>query len=396
MQRLFLHIITFIVATYLVGCGGTSAKEPSSDDTVSNKNSIEIDKALKNKNYIKLHSSLKGFELSNDGTKTYGHSEASFYVTDITKVYPIPINEELYEFKNIARLEIPLPDASSLEMTKPNQSISSITISPDEKFAYLITNDPRSHGGKGTLIIVDISNPKKPKVVNRDTINLYFDDIVRVLPNAKHLLVGTSDGGPLDLTIIDIQDATKPKVVGRIKTADYINAISISNDSKRAYIATDDSIEIINLEDPTLPIRITKIDRDYGSTLALVVTKNKKRMYASFEKSLQLYDIEKDNFKLITSYQIDGDGHYDDIENLILSDDENTLYATCYNNDKDPDNSLVVFDITDKDKLDFKKNVIAPSNAVLVYDVQDQALAPDEKKFYALTAYFHIINLENH
>lgn len=396
MQRLFLPIITFIVATYLVGCGGGN---------VPNNNSIKIDKALKNKISIKLHVDFDFFQLSQDGTKIYGISrnDENFLVVDIRKIYHWHTTEDgetIYEFREISRLKIDLPSASDTteDESKPNQTLSAIQISPDGKTAYLIAVDYRSGGGIGTLIIVDISNPKNPKVVNKDTINRYFDGI-KVSPNGKYLFAMTStDILATDLTIIDIQDTTKPKVLGEIRKGEYsmdsINALSLSNDGKRAYLATDNSIEVINLEDPTLPIRIRREEREYTRTLGIVVTKNRKRMYVNKEKELQVFDIEDDKMAFITSYQINGDGHYDEIENLTLSDDENTLYATCSDEETEPNNSLVVFDISDKDKLVFKKKILPPSGSVLTYDVSNQALAPDGKKFYTLETRMHIINLE--
>lgn len=406
MQRLFLPIITFIVATYLVGCGGGTGTVANSGDNVPNNNSIEIDKALKNKISIKLHVDFDFFQLSQDGTKIYGISrnDENFLVVDIRKIYHWHTTEDgetIYEFREISRLKIDLPSASDTteDESKPNQTLSAIQISPDGKTAYLIAVDPRSGGGIGTLIIVDISNPKNPKVVNKDTINRYFDGI-KVSPNGKYLFAMTSTDNSLatDLTIIDIQDTTKPKVLGEIRKGEYsmdaINALSLSNDGKRAYLATDNSIEVINLEDPTLPIRIYREEREYISTLGIVVTKNRKRMYVNEEKELQVFDIEDDKMAFITSYQINGDGHYDEIENLTLSDDENTLYATCSDEETEPNNSLVVFDISDKDKLVFKKKILAPSDSALTYDVSNQALAPDGKKFYTLETWMYIINLE--
>ena len=390
MQRLFLPIITFIVVTYLVGCG----------PNVSNSNSIKIDKALKNKSYIKLHVDFDFFQLSQDATKIYGISDESFLIVDITKIYPRNTkSEETYEYREISRLKIDLPSDISGDVSKPNQTLLDIQISLDGKAAYLTTYDSRHDGGMGTLIIVDISNPKNPKVLNKGTINHYFDGI-EVSPKGKHLFAMTStetNSNPTDLTIIDIQDTTKPKVLGKIQGVnfdDYINALSLSNDEKRAYLATDNSIEVINLEDPTLPIRIRRELREYSSNMAITVTKNGKRMYVSKDKELQVFDVEDDKMAFITSYEINGDGHYDDIENLTLSDDENTLYATCSDREEEPNNSLVVFDISDKDKLVFKKKILAPSDTALIYNVNNQALDPDEKKFYTLQTWFYVMNLE--
>lgn len=392
MQKLIFPIIIFISIYTLVGCGTIDT-----NDT----NSIKTDKALKNKSHIKLHVDFNDFKLSHNGKKVYGIGSTTFSVTDITKVSLLNLKsgKEVYEYRNIARLEIDLPTSGEGEsygdLSKANQILADLTISPDEKTAYLTTYDPRHGGGKGTLIIVDISNPKNPKVINKDIIHQYFYHIITV-PNGKYLLAPTSIDRllPKYLTVIDIQDLNNPKIVGKIKTLGSINDIFISDDSKRVYLATDNAIEIINLEDPTLPIRINSINTGYANALTVAVTKNKKRMYTNSEKELRIYDIEDDKMSFINSYEIAGDGYYDDIEKLILSDDENTLYAVCNDYDIEPDNSLVVFNINNKDKLDFKKKILAPSNAVFTYDVEDQALSPDGKKFYALQTYFYVINLK--
>jgi WD40 repeat protein len=175
---------------------------------------------------------------------------------------------------------------------------------------------------------------------------------------------------------------------------DSINAVFISSDSKRAYMATDNTIEVINLEEPTVPRRIKSISTGYMDALAIIVTKDRKRMYVNSEKNLKIYDIEDDNMSFIHSHEIAGDGHYDEIENLTLSDDDNTLYATCSDEGVEPNNSLVVFDISDKDKLNLKKKIAAPRDIALTYDAHNQSLSTDGKKFYTLTTWFYVMNLD--
>ncbi len=396
MKKLFLPIITSILATYLVACGG-GGSTTTKGDINTDENSVHIEKVLKSDAYIKLYVEFDIFALSHDGTKAYGISDHTFFVTDITSIYPWmkSAEEEIYHYKDISKLEIDLPSDTSGDLSKPNQSLSAIVISPDGQRAYLTTYDSRHNGGMGTLVSVDISDPKQPKVIDKDSINLYFDGIT-IFPNGKYLLAMTSKDGSLstDLTVIDIQNLTNPNVAGSIQKSsasdDVINAISISDDSKRAYIATDNTIEIINLEDPTLPRRIHSIK---GDALAIAATKNRKRVYANSEKKLNLYDVEKDKMRLIDTYEIPGDGNYDEIENLILSDDENSLYVTCSDMNETPNNSLLIFDTSEKDALNFKKKVPAPANSVLTYDHHNY-IAPDGKKFYALAVWLYIINLQ--
>jgi len=74
--------------------------------------------------------------------------------------------------------------------------------------------------------------------------------------------------------------------------------------------------------------------------------------------------------------------------------DETRLYAASYDHDEKINNSLVVFDITDKDKLKFKTKIVAPDSVVFAPYSSDQEISPDGKKFYAQQTYFYVINLQ--
>ena len=403
MKKIFLMLISLTAMPYLVGCGGDSGVVKNGGNSFQNANALSVNKALKNNQYLEVNTdSDETFKFSSDGSTMYGISGHTFYIYDATKVHVWLKKKEktLYAFDTISTLELNLPHGAS-NLSEPYQTLeSTIGISPDEKTVYLASYDPRHGGAIGYLIILDISDLKNPKIVNKDTLHLYFDAL-KVFPDGKHLLAVTSndhEGLSTDLHVIDVQDSKHPKEVGSLKkeylSDDYIEDFTISNDGKRAYVATDNTIEVISLEDLTLPIRMQVIKREYDSTLAIAITKNRNRMYVSREKVLQLFDIEDDKMNLITSYKIDGDGHYDDIENLVLSDDETSLYAACDDHDKKPDNSLVVFDITDKDKLKFKKKILSPETTLFAPFSRNQEISPDGKKFYTHSrSYYYIFNL---
>jgi hypothetical protein len=411
IKKLFSTFTTLATAIYLVACGGGSSIPTNGSNNSSNHyKNISVEQALKNNHYLKIkYGPGAVFQVSSDGTKIFSISDERFTVHDITKVKMYNNDNERVQSNIISSLKIDLPDEGddSVNTSKPLEILGSMAISKDEKTAYLASYDPRGGDmpGIGTLIILDISDIKNPKIITKDTKYLYSKDLkkissIEVFPDGKHILVTTSrdtNSNSTDIHIIDVQDPKHPKIVAKLVkgryNSDVINDITISDDGKRAYMATDNTIEVINLEDPTLPIRMQVIKRGYGNTKAIAITKNRKRMYVNSEKTLQVFDIEDDKKNLLTSFTIDGDGYYDEISNLVLSKDETRLYATCSDHNKEPDNSLVVFDITDKDKLKFKKKILAPSDTVFTYHA-NQKISPDGKKLYAKLVYFYIINLQ--
>jgi len=409
IKKIFSTFITLATTIYLVACGGGSSipsnGSNSSGDSYKN---VSVDQALKKNRYLRISGPSENFKLSSDGTKIFSIGDEHFTVYDITKVKMYNNDNERAQSNIISSLKIDLPDEGddSVNTSKPWEVLGSMAISKDEKTAYLASYDPRSTAGIGTLIILDISDVKNPKIITKDTKYLYSKDLkkissIEVFPDGKHILASTSEdpsGLGKNIHIIDVQDPKHPKIVAKLVKVwhndDYINDITISDDGKRAYIATDNTIEVINLEDPTLPIRMQVIERGYGNTKAIAITKNRKRMYVNSEKTLQVFDIEDDKKNLLTSFTIDGDGYYDEISNLVLSKDETRLYAACYDHDEKINNSLVVFDITDKDKLKFKKKIVAPDSVVFAPYSSDQEISPDGKKFYAQQTYFYVINLQ--
>jgi len=390
-------LVISIALIAVVGCGGGVGT--NSGSTSHNTNNISVDQVLKNNRYLKVSTDAdEDFRMSSDGTKIYGISGDTFYIYDTRKIHVWLKKEEetLYAFDTISRVELDLPDGDTV--SEPYQTlISSLAVSKDEKTVYLATYDPRHRGAIGSLIILDISDIKNPKVINENTLHLYFDGL-KMSPDGKHLLAITSNNHDelhVVLRVIDIQDYKHPKVVSSIQTRGDIDSISVSDDGERAYIATTRSIEIINLEYPTAPVRMQVIPRGYDETTTIVVTKNRKRMYVNSEKVLEVFNIEDDKINLLTSTRIAGDEHYDDIEDLILSDDETRLYAACHDHNKEPNNSLVVFDITDKDKLKFKKKILSPDSYLFAPFSPNQEISPNGKKFYTHSrAYYYIINLE--
>jgi len=308
IKKLFSTFTTLATAIYLVACGGGSSIPTNGSNNSSNHyKNISVDQALKNNRYLRIR----------------GPGE-NFHVYDVTKVKIYENDNERALFDTISSLSLDLPNEGDdgENRSKPWEVLECMAISKDEKTAYLASYDPRSGGGIGTLIILDISDIKNPKIITKDTKYLYSDDLkkissIEVFPDGKHILVATSkdtNGNSTDIHIIDVQDPKHPKIVAQLVkgryNSDVINDITISDDGKRAYIATDNTIEVINLEDPTLPIRMQVIERGYGNTKAIAITKNRKRMYVNSEKTLQVFDIENDKKNLLTSFTIDGEGYY--------------------------------------------------------------------------------------
>ncbi len=404
MKKLIKMAVITAALVGLTACGGGGTAGRTNTKGGSSNSDISINQALKGKSTLKIHADNEhGFKISPDGTKMYnigaGVDYDSFSIEDMTQVELYPSGNPR-GFKNISRLKLFIPQNENESTRLESQTVSKIELSPDGKTAYVTTYDVRSDGWPGRLIIIDVSNPKKPEILFKKTLGLYFDGSIKATPNGKYLLAvtKTKDDFSENLTLIDIQDPKQPKVVDTLSDIDNlsgwnditdINEIAISANSKRAYIVTSNTTEIINLEDNLL--RHIKMIKRGGSGIA--ITKDRKRMYKSIGNNVEVYNIEDDKMTFMNQLKTDTT----EVVAVTLSPDEKRLYASGEIMTADYEglnDQLLVVDISDKDKLVFKKSIEMPDSIVLTYDPSMIAISPDGKKFYAMQVWFYITNLE--
>ncbi len=366
MKNLILTSIVVMLSICLTGCGTGLAGD-----------SRKVDKEK-----ISIDSILEDFVLSHNGHKGYIIGLDTLTILNMRN------------YTTIGRLEVELPEA--VDLNKPDQIFQSIALSPDDKTVYITSHDPRHNGGPGSLFIVDVSNSRKPKLISETKLGLKFNFSIQILPDGKHMLatIKASTYGitHADLVVLDIQNKKKPKIIGRLQdeTYSFHGDISISKNGKRAYLSRDVGIEIVNLEDLTLPrvISTIYIDQEIIGDTYSVITKDKKWLYAiNNNNDLFLYNIEKEgNPRLVfTKTFPDVAG----LEYLLLSPDEKKLYVTSMGNEED--STLTIFDISDRKKLTIIKTIHRDS-----YQFVRSAgaiVSPDGKKIYFARVWLYVIKL---
>jgi len=115
---------------------------------------------------------------------------------------------------------------------------------------WRVTNE----GERGRLEILDISNPANPQPVGSCDMNRYAK---AVAVRAGYAYVATPGGG---LRIIDVSNALKPQQVGQytpdpgmLWCAGLYDAASVTLSGSRAYVASANGLQVIDIRSPTSP-----------------------------------------------------------------------------------------------------------------------------------------------
>ncbi|MDB4459301.1 hypothetical protein N9059_01895, partial [bacterium] len=116
--------------------------------------------------------------------------------------------------------------------------------------------------GKGALRVLDISDPRKPKVLG----------LIRGLGNTRQLTVsngiayvGSREDG---VYIVRVKDVVKPKLIGRYDSIEFATGMAISGDI--LYVALRNyGVELVDVSDPTNPLHLSVVRTGEAQSVAI-------------------------------------------------------------------------------------------------------------------------------
>jgi hypothetical protein len=219
-------------------------------------------------------------------------------------------------------------DLSVISRTKFNEKLEIRSLSSDGKKLYVTSktyDDQNGAGSSKILDISDISNPKLTETTNYPgllvasnsnklygvekrvkfvvidenskaelgsfAINDYYYNLVLSSGGNTIYAVGSTHGDSSGFfQLIDVRDSNNPKVIGTIDTPNWASDVAISKDSKKAYIAHSDGVEIVDISNPYNPKVVDRIYIDHGINKISLVDDDKK-LVASKSKELFVINI---------------------------------------------------------------------------------------------------------
>ena len=210
----------------------------------------------------------------------------------------------------------------------------------------------------GGLRIIDISDPKNPKIIG--SVGMPGNAENFVILDSKAYIASGYNG----LQIIDINDPKNPKIIGSIDTPGYAYAISVTNSGDMAYIADGNSgLQIIDIKDPKKLQIVGSVDTP-GTARSVFV--NGDKAYVADENSgLQIIDI--------------GDPKKPQIIGSV--DTPGTARSVFVNGDKayvaDENSGVQIIDIGDPKKSQIIGSIDTPGTARSVFVNGDKAYVAD-------------------
>ncbi len=146
------------------------------------------------------------------------------------------------------------------------------------------------------LKIINVSIPSTPSLVGEYTIPDCGQDIY---VNGNYAYIAASDSG---LVIIDITNPSNPSLAGSYLTAGSANDVFVS--SNYAYISGGDSLLIIDISDPSIPIQVGSYGKDYISDI--YVSGNYAYVTSSFLDDYEIIDVTNPSTPSSVGYYSDG------------------------------------------------------------------------------------------
>ncbi len=147
-----------------------------------------------------------------------------------------------------------------------------------ENYAYIAAG---ISAGLEIVNLKDIENPKKVAEIDEG-----ITDAVGITVSGKYAYLATRDTG---IQIIQISNPKRPKIVGQYKDLGPGRAWDVKLDNGFLYIADEmEGIEILDISDPTNPKEIAQfIDSEIGKTFSLVLD-NEFIFAADFAEGLEI------------------------------------------------------------------------------------------------------------
>jgi hypothetical protein len=195
-----------------------------------------------------------------------------------------------------------------------------IAISSDRKTVYMAD-------GLAGLKVIDVSNPTNPTLKGKlDTDG--FSHGITVSPDGKVVYVSDNgeDGGTPGFRIINVEDGTDPYMIHE-RAEQWATQVAISNDGKTAYV-TDKlaGILIVDVSDAENGITTlgTYTVTDGGISADIVLSKDGKTAYVANKKpGIKILDVnDSANPKLISKFDTDKIA-----KSIALSSDGKTLFV---------------------------------------------------------------------
>ncbi len=165
---------------------------------------------------------------------------------------------------------------SSFAHTSDEDSLSYTRVKMEGRRLYILS--------RGTLLIIDVSNPGSPSLWGRVDLEKYCMDIA--LDNGYAFVSG---GSNREIRILDISGSSPPTPGSEVtySTAETVYGLHISGDY--LYAATEDGVDILNISNPAAPAHVTSIS--IGTSCFDVVVEGHLAFVEKYGSELLIYNI---------------------------------------------------------------------------------------------------------
>ena len=171
--------------------------------------------------------------------------------------------------------------------------INKLVLSSDKKTIYMTDIYKR-------LYIIDVSNPKSPKLIKNLEFEGYIANLALSTDN-RTLYIANAEKG---MRVIDVTTPVNATEISNLDTDGSVNSIKLSKDNNRAYIAdAQNGLVIADISDPSNPHEIGHLSTQ-GYAYDLVPSEENKLLYmADYTKGLIIIDIsDATTPQIINSY----------------------------------------------------------------------------------------------
>ncbi len=243
-----------------------------------------------------------------------------------------------------------------LDIGNTKAIIGSADIPDSAEGIFIADNRAYLAAGSGGLQIVDISDPKYPKVIKSLVTPGSASD---VFVAGTTVYLAAKAGG---LQIIDIQDISNPKIIGSITMPGWAFDVFVADG--KAYIADGDSgLQIVTVSDSSNLEIIGSADTP-GLAYGVVFADGKAYM-ADWDGGFQIFDVSNPS-----SPKIIGSANTDGLAKSIFVSGGKAYLSDVWR-------GLQIFDIADPSNPKIIGSVDTPGNAYDVFVIGDRAYLAD-------------------